>query len=94
MTLSRILGADMALLFSFRFLINETRAIKAAGLFYKFFIDNCVFLVFWGQVITTLRTVGVCGYLHQGCLLRRFPTLGYCSITMNGLGGELNDINK
>ncbi len=94
MTLSRILGADMSLLFSFRFLINETRGIKAAGPFYKIFIDNCVFLVFWWQVITTLRTVGVCGYLHQSCLLRRFLTLGYCSITINGLGGEFYDFNK
>jgi len=94
MVLSGMLGIDMAFLFSFGFLIDQKRGIKAVVCFCKIFIDNGVFLVSWGQIIPTLRTIGVCGYLFRSFLPRRFPTLGYCSIPMNGLGGEYNDFNK
>ena len=92
--MSRILGIDMILLFSFRFLINKTRGKKAVGRFYRFSIFNCVFLGFLGEIIHTLRVIGVCDYLFRNCLIQRFLTLGYCSIPKNRLGGELNDFNK
>ncbi len=92
--LSRILGADMSLMFSLWFLINKASRIKAAGHFNKFFVVSCSFLGFHRHIISTLQGIRVCDYLFLSCLLRRFLTLGYCSITMNGLGGELNDFNK
>ena len=58
MSKSRILGADMTLLFSLCFLINKTRGIKATGRFYKFFILNRVFFSFLGQIIHTLQAYG------------------------------------
>ena len=89
MSKSRILGADMTLLLSLRFLIKKMRGIKAAGRFYKSFILNRVFLGFLGQIIHTIRTVGACGYLFRSCLLRRFLIVGYCSISINRLGGRI-----
>lgn len=86
---SRILGADMTLLLSLCFLMNKTRGIKATGRFYKFFILNRVFFSFLGQIIHTLQAIGVCGYLYRSCLLRRFFTVGYCSISINRLGGRI-----
>jgi len=87
--MSRILGADMTLLLSLRFLINKTRGIKAAGRFYKSFILNHGFFSFLGQIIHTLHVIGVCGYLYRSFLLSRFLTVGYCSIQINGLGGRI-----
>ena len=94
MKMSRKIGAVMTLLCSLRFLINETRGIKATGRFYRFFILNFAFLRFLGGIITSLPVIGVCGDLYQSYLLRRFLTLGYCLIPINGFGGELNDFNK
>lgn len=93
MKMSRKLGTDMTLLFFLRFLINKTRGIKAFGRF-RIFILNWSFLSFLGEIIFALVTIGVCGYLYRSCLLRRFLALGYCSIPINGLGGEFNDFNK
>jgi len=87
---SRILGADMTLLLSLRFLINKTRGIKAAGrFFYKSFILNRVFFSFLVQIIHALQAIGVCGYLYRSFLLSRFLTVGYCSIPINDLGGRI-----
>ena len=86
---SRILGADMTLLLSLCFLINKTMGIKAAGRFYKYFIINHVFLSILGQIFHTIRIIRVCGYLYRSCLLRRFITVGNCSIPINGLGGRI-----
>ena len=83
---SRILGADMTLLLSLCFLMNKTMGIKAAGRFYKYFIINRVFFSILWQIIHTLR---MCGYLYLSCLLRRFITVGNCSIPINGLGGRI-----
>ena len=82
MVLSRILGADMSLLFSLWFLINKTGRIKEAGHFNKIFIVSCSFLVFYRHIISTLQGIRVCDYLFLSCLLRRFPTLGCCSIPL------------
>jgi len=89
MVMSRILGADMTLLLSFRFLLNKTRGIKAAGRFYKSLILNRVFFSFLGQIIHTIRTIRVCGYLYRSFLVSRFHTVGYCSIQINRLGGNI-----
>lgn len=89
MVMSRILGADMILLLSLRFLLNKTRGIKAAGRFYKSFILSRVIFSFLGQIIHTLQAIEVCGYLYRSFLLSRFLTVGYCSITINGLGGRI-----
>jgi len=94
MVSSGILGADMNLMFFFRFFVNQIMGGEAVIYFYKFLINNCVFSVFWGQVIPALRSVGVCRYLYHSCSLLRFSTLAYCSVRMNGLGGEFNDFNK
>ena len=88
--MSRILGVDMTLLYSLWFSISKTGGKKTIGRFYRFFILN----LFLGGIIRTNQLTGVCGYLYRSCLLRRFLTLGYCSIPINGLGGELNDFNK
>jgi hypothetical protein len=94
MMMSRILGVVMTLLFSLPFLINKTRGNKAVSCFYRFSIIDCIFSSFLGEIIHTHHVIGVCVYLYRSCLLRRFLTLGYCSIPMNGLGGEFNDFNK
>ena len=94
MVLSRILGADMSLLFSLQFLNNKASRIKAAGHFNKFFDVICSFLSFHRHIISALQIIGMCGYLYWSCLLRRFITLGYCSIPQIRIGGELNDFNK
>jgi hypothetical protein len=94
MMMSRILGIDMTLLLSLRFLINNTRGKKAVSRFFRLFVLNFVLLSFLGEIIHAQQIIGVCGYLYRSCLLRRFLTLGYCSIPMNGLGGEFNDFNK
>lgn len=98
MMIARILGADMALLFFLWFLISTSQGKKAFSRFNRFFILKCIFLSFLGEIIHT-RNIdhnvdGVCGYLYRSCLLRRFLTLGYCSIPINQLGGESNDFNK
>ncbi len=82
MVLSRILGVDMSLLFSLRFLLNKASKVKAAGLFNRFFIVSCSLLGFHRHIISTLQGIRVCDYLFLSCLLRRFPTLGYCSIPL------------
>ena len=89
MSKSRILGADMTLLLSLRFLIKKMRGVKAAGRFYKSCILNRVFLSFLGQIIHTIRTVGAGGNLFRGCLRRRFLIVGYCSVSINSLGGAI-----
>ena len=94
MMIARILGADMTLLFSLRFLINKSKGEKAVNRFYMFFILNCVFLRFLGEIIHTYKINRVCDYLYRSCLLRRFLTLSYCSIPINVLGGESYDFNK
>ena len=87
--MSRILGTNMTLLFFLRFLINHKKGVKAAGRFYKFFILNRVFFSFLGRIIHILLAIDICGYLYYSCLLRRFPTLSYCKIQMNGLRGRI-----
>ena len=89
MKLSRILGADMTLLFSLRFLINQTRGIKAAGRFCKYFILNCAIFSLFGQIIRIIQTTKVCGYLYRRHLLRRFFAVDYCLSSISGLRGRI-----
>lgn len=91
---SRILGSNMILLFFLQFLISKSQEKKAVGRFNRFFILNCILLRFLGEIVHRYQTNGMRGYLYQSCLLRRFLTLGYCSIPINVLGGESNDFNK
>ena len=90
MVLLRILGACMPLLF----LINRANRIKAAGHIIKFLVVSCSFSSFHRHIVSAHQITGMCGYLYCSCLLRRFLTLGYCSIPMFRIGGELNDFNK
>ena len=94
MVLSRILGADMSLLFSLRILINKAGRIKAAGHFNKFFFVSCSRLGFHRRIISTLQGIRVCDYLFLGSLLLRFIIIGCRSITLIRIGGELNDFNE
>jgi hypothetical protein len=89
MVMSRILGTDMTLLLSLCFLLTKTRGIKAVSRFYKFFIVDGGFFSFLVQIIHTIRTIRVCGYLYRSFLLSRFLAVGYCSIQINGLGGRI-----
>jgi len=81
--ISRILGADMTLLFSLWFLINQTWGIKAAGRYCKSFILNRAFLSFLGQIIR------LSGYLNRSFFLSRLLARGYCSIPIDRLGGRI-----
>lgn len=94
MVLSRILGTDMSLLFSLRFLINKASRVKAAGFFNKFFVVSCSFLVFHRHIISTLQRIRVCDYLFLSSLLLRFIIAGCRPIPMINIGGELNDFNE
>lgn len=94
MVLSRILGADMSLLFSLWFLINKASRVKAAGYFNKFFVVSCSFLGFHRHIISTLQGIRVCDYLFLSSLLLRFIIVGCRSISLISIGGELNDFNE
>jgi hypothetical protein len=61
--LSRILGADMNLLFSLRFLINKASGVKAADHFKKLFIAVNSLLSFHWHIISTLQGIRVCDHL-------------------------------
>ena len=93
MELSRILGADMSLLFSLRFFINKASRVKAAGNFNKFFVVRCSFLGFHRHIISTLQGIRVWDYLLSSLLLR-FIIVGCRSIPLIRIGGELNDFNE
>ncbi len=75
MMLSRILGADMSLLFSLRFLLNKAGRIKAAGHFNKFFIAGHPLLGFQRHIISTLQEIRVCDDLF----FEQFTTATYYS---------------
>jgi len=94
MVLSRILGANMSLLFSLQFLINKASRVKAAGQFNKFFVVDCSFLGFHRYIISTLRGIRVCDYLFLSNLLLRFIIVDCRSIKLIRIGGELNDFNE
>jgi len=89
MKLSRILGANMTLLFSLLYMINKTRGIKAAGCFYIFFVLESDFFSFLKQIIQTLPANGSCGYLYRSFLLSRLLTVGYSSNTINRIWGRI-----
>ena len=88
MVLSRILGDVMILLFSLRFLKKSASRIKVAGHFNIFSVHSCSFIGFHRHIISTLQRIRVCDYLFLSCLLRRFLSLGYCSIQMIRIGGD------
>ena len=82
MKLSRILGTDMTLLSSLRFIIDQTRGIKTISRFYKVFDVNCDFLSFLGEN-NPYSPVNRRFRLYRSFLLRRFLTIGCCSIPIN-----------
>jgi hypothetical protein len=89
MMMARILGANMVLLFFLRFLINKSQGEKAVDRFYRFLILNCILSRFLGGIIHAYQINGTCGYSYQSCLLRRFFTLGYCSIPTKRIRGRI-----
>jgi len=94
MVLSRILGTDMSLLFSLRFLLNKASGVKAGDHFNKLFIVSCPFLGFNRHKISTLQGIRVCDYLFLSSLRMRFIIAGCRSIPMISIGGESNDFNE
>ena len=94
MKLSRILGADMSLLFSLRFLLNKASGVKGADHFNKLFIVSGSFLGFNRHIISTLQGIRVCDYLFLSSLRMRFIIAGCRSIPMINIGGESNDFNE
>ena len=86
---SRILDANMTLLLSMCFLINDKGGIRETDCFYKSFILNRVFNSFLGRIIRTLQATGAYFYLYRSFLLYRISYLCYCSIPINGLGGKI-----
>lgn len=65
MIMARILGADMTLLFSLRFLINKSKGEKAVSRFYSFFILNCIFLRFLGGIIHAYQITVVWFFISE-----------------------------
>ncbi len=94
MMLLGILGTNMILLFSLRFLVNKASVIKTSGHFNKFSVISCSFLGFNRRIISTLQRNRVCDYFFLSSLLLRFIVVGCRSIPLIRIGGELNDYHE
>ena len=91
MVLSRILGADMSLFCSLRFLTIKASGIKAAGRFNRIFTGRNSFLGFQSYIISTLKGIRVCDCLFSSSLIIRSIKFDYRSIPQISIGGESND---
>jgi len=94
MVWSGILGANMSLFCSLRFLTIKAGGIKAAGRFNRIFHGCYSFLGFQRYIISTLKGIRVCDCLFSSSLPIRFIKFECRSIPQISIGGESNDFNK
>lgn len=75
------------------FLLSKVNGIRHSSLIrgYIGVISSFIYFKFQKNRCSASHGGKICGYLLQYYLLHQFGSVGYCSISLFSVGGELND---